>query len=331
MNVSWVIAGGVMAESFFQCPTIDDLMHCVIAEILAHGDKIRPTKGDAIELTGVLLEVASPRARLSLTETRGKLFSCLGELCWYLAKSKDISFIKYYIEKYKDDANGDEISGGYGPRLFEWRGRNQLANVTRVLRSKRDSRNAVIQLYDAEDLERGHRSIPCTTTLQFMLRNGALHMFTCMRSNDVFLGLPHDFFCFTMLQEVLASDLGADLGVYKQAVGSLHLYSKHIDLAEQFLDEGWQPTTDKMPMMPKGDPWPGIKLLLMAESQLRLAGVLSDGILEVVDPYWADLIRLLEILKFKKDKDPDKIKAICGKMASKFYSPFIEKTLSDLT
>ena len=319
-----------MPESYFPCPTIDDLMRRVITAILRDGETIHPSKGDAIELTGVLLEVANARARLSQTETRGKLFSCLGELCWYLAKSKDLSFIKYYIRKYEEDADGNEISGGYGPRLFYWRERNQFAQVTEVLRTKLDSRKAVIQLFDAEDLHRGHKSIPCTTTLQFMLRNGALHVFTSMRSNDVFLGLPHDFFCFTMLQEIMASELGVELGTYKQAVGSLHLYAKDINDAKQFFDEGWQSTTAHMPPMPKGDPWPAIKLLLEAESQIRNSDEPCDGILARVDPYWGDLIRLLQILKCKKNKDSDRINSICGKMASRYYFPFIEKALSDL-
>lgn len=126
-----------MAVSYFPGPTIDDVMRSVIVEIQAHGELTYPTKGNALELTGVLLEVTNPRARLSRTETRGKLFSCLGELCWYLAKSKDVAFIAYYIPKYSDDADGDEISGGYGPRLFNWRGLNQVAKVTDLLKKKR--------------------------------------------------------------------------------------------------------------------------------------------------------------------------------------------------
>ncbi|MBZ5563959.1 MAG: thymidylate synthase [Acidobacteriia bacterium] len=306
-------------------------MRCVIAEIQAHGEMTHPSAGDALELTGVLIEVANPRARLSRTETRGKLFSCLGELCWYLAKSKDLSFITYYIPKYADDADGDEISGGYGPRLFNWRGLNQVEKVTDVLRSKPDSRQAVIQLFDAGDLHRGHKSIPCTGTLQFLLRGGALHMFASMRSNDVFLGLPHDVFCFTMLQEIIASELCVELGTYKQAVGSLHLYTRRMNDAKQFLNEGWQPTEPHMPMMPRGNPWPAITLLLEAESQIRNTGELRDGILTDLDPYWADLIRLLLVFKCKKDKDANQIKELCGKMVSKFYFPFIEKVLSDLT
>ncbi len=102
-----------MPEAHFPGKTLDDVMHDVIKEIQAHGHRIKPTKGEAVELTGVLLKVTDPRARLSRTETRGKLFSCLGELCWYLANSKDLVFISYYILKYRESADGGEIFGGY--------------------------------------------------------------------------------------------------------------------------------------------------------------------------------------------------------------------------
>ena len=60
-----------------------------------------------------------------------------------------------------------------------------------------------------------------------------------MRLNDALVGLPHDVFCFTMLQEIVARSLSVELGGYKHAVGSLHLYKTHVDAAHQFLEEGW--------------------------------------------------------------------------------------------
>jgi thymidylate synthase len=86
-----------MATAFLSEVTLDDLMRSVIEEILNNGNEIKPTKGSAIEVTGVLLELTNPRARLSRTETRGKPFSCLGELCWYLAKTNDLGFISYNL------------------------------------------------------------------------------------------------------------------------------------------------------------------------------------------------------------------------------------------
>jgi len=81
------------------------------------------------------------------------------------------------------------VYGGYGPRLFEQRGHDQVGNVLDLLRSNPQSRRAVIQLFNAEDISRYHREVPCTTTMQFMVRDGRLHMLTTMRSNDAYIGL----------------------------------------------------------------------------------------------------------------------------------------------
>ena len=90
-----------------------------------------------------------------------------------------------------------------------------------LLRDKSTSRRAVIQVFDAVDLTKPHKDIPCTCTLQLLLRDRRLHMLASMRSNDVFKGLPHDVFAFTMLQEIMARSLGVEIGTYKHAVGSL--------------------------------------------------------------------------------------------------------------
>jgi thymidylate synthase len=48
--------------------------------------------------------------------------------------------------------------------------------------------------------------------MQFIVRREELHLFVCMRSNDAFMGLPHDVFAFTMLQELVARLIGCELG-----------------------------------------------------------------------------------------------------------------------
>ncbi len=318
-----------MGVGHFSGGTLDDVMRKAIEAIKACGSRIHPGKGPATELVGVLLEITDPRARLSRTETRGKTFSCLGELCWYLAKSNDLSFISYYIPAYREFADGDIIFGGYGPRLFRWRGLDQFTNVIDLLKTRTDSRKGVIQLFEANDIIETHKDVPCTCTLQFMKREGRIHMFTNMRSNDVFVGLPHDVFCFTMLQELVARSLSVELGTYKHAVGSLHLYDDNADGAEAFLDEGWQSTTP-MPPMPSGDPWPNVDTLLEAESTIRCTGSFDASRLGHLDPYWADLIRLLQVFRCKQDRDADTIETVRAAMSSKVYFPFIDKVLSGL-
>ena len=321
-----------MPDPYFRGDTFDDVLHDVIEHILATGENINPTKGPAKELSGVLLEISNPRARISRTETKGKPFSCLGELLWYLAKTNDLGFITYYIPLYKSFSDdGQTVFGGYGPRLFNWRGMNQFAKVADMLRKKPDSRQAVIQLFDAQDTVTFHKDIPCTCTLQFMIRQNQLNMFTYMRSNDVFVGLPHDIFSFTMLQEIMARTLSVGLGWYKHAVGSLHLYAKSVPNAQRLLGEGWQPTALPMPPMPKGDPQPAIDSVLHAEHSIRTGQSIDTTILSDLDPYWADLIRLLQVFRLSKDGDSNSIQAIGMQMSSSVYRPFISGRLNNLS
>ena len=68
-------------QPYISVPTIDDAMRVVFEEIFEHGQDVDATKGSNREIAGVLIEIGNGRARLSHTETRGKPFSCLGELC----------------------------------------------------------------------------------------------------------------------------------------------------------------------------------------------------------------------------------------------------------
>lgn len=178
---------------YLTAATVDDLLRQVFGKLLKSPNVIRPSRGRARELAGVLLKLENPKARLSRTESKGKLFSALGELLWYLAKTNGLAFINYYLSAYAEESDdGETVYGGYGPRLFDMRGHDQIANVIAGLRKSPDSRRAVIQLFDAADLAKRRVEIPCTCTLQFMIRRRRLHMFTYMRSNDAYLGLPHD-------------------------------------------------------------------------------------------------------------------------------------------
>jgi thymidylate synthase len=105
--------------------------------------------------------------------------------------------------------------------LFHARGFNQVPIVTSILRKKAASRQAVIQLFGADDIVEDHEDVPCTCTLQFFLRRDGLQLLTHMRSNDPNIGLPHDVFCFTMLQEIIARGLGVEPGPYTWSVASI--------------------------------------------------------------------------------------------------------------
>jgi len=311
----------------FSGETLDDLMRDVFKALLAVDGRVSATRGDSAEIIGMHLHLTNPRARLSHTDRKGRIFSGLGEWLWYLSGTDDLEFVSYYLPGYKDESvDGETVHGAYGPRLFNMRGHDQLANVRATLsKNEGTSRRAVVQLFNAEDIAERHKEIPCTCTLQFIKRVGRLHMNACMRSNDAFVGLPHDVFSFTMLQEMMARSLGCDVGEYFHYVASMHLYDDHRGKAEQYVTEGLQPTQNvAMPAMPEKDPDVAIRRLGDIETRLRNGEQLSIGDYDL-DEYWADLARLLQIFRLSKDRDASGVKAVYEQMASRVYDEYIDR------
>jgi thymidylate synthase len=320
----------------FQADTIDDLMRKALTELVNGPFDIKPTRshelGPTSEIIGASLLLKNPLARLSLSETRGKLFSVLGEFLWYLSKGNDLKFVKYYIptyEKFNKPNQDGMIDGGYGPKLFSLHGQyDQVKNVIDLLRKNPFSRRAVIQIFDGADLVK-YPEVPCTCTLQFFSRSEKLHMVTYMRSNDAYFGLPHDIFAFTMLQEIIARSLDLDLGHYYHNVGSLHLYESKKTEVEKYFREGYQNTDVKfaMPAMPHEDPWNEIEKFMKIEANIRLkVDNSSDGL----NSYWADLSRLLLIFSLSIKKDIKGIESIRDQMASSNYDIAIETKIASL-
>lgn len=301
---------------------LDDILYEVYTKLLRKKHIVDTSRGLTSEINGVMLELLNPRARLSRTEIKGTIFSCIGELLWYLSGSNKLDAIQHYIPRYKKDSDdGVTIYGGYGPRLSNMRGKiPQIENIIQLLQTKPNTRRAVIQLFDAEDLTAPHKDIPCTCTMQFLIRASQLEMITYMRSNDAFLGLPHDVFVFTMLQEIIARRLNVELGSYKHFVGSLHLYEINFDSAQQYINEGWQ-SNIPMPSMPKADPSYSIKKILVLEEKIRNGENIDLSTFALPD-YWKDIAILLIIFRTKKQES---ILDLAKEMSSDIFKPYIVK------
>jgi thymidylate synthase len=298
--------------------TLDDAMMELYPQLLRDGETVDTSRGPTIELTAVQLEITAPRSRLSRSQMRGRAFSALGELLWYLSGSDRLAFIETYVRRYRcDSEDGQTIHGAYGPRLFHSLGQDQVRNVIELLKARPNTRRAVIQLFAANDLGEAYKEIPCTIALQFILRRGQLQLISTMRSNDAYWGLPHDVFCFTMIQEIVARAVGVEVGSYVHAAGSMHIYEKFRDDARQFVDEGYQERVS-MPAMPTSDPWPPIQIVLCAEEKIRSGSVLNANDLGL-EPYWADLVRLLQI--FHKQGDATVLQS---EMSFDRYRPYIQ-------
>ncbi|MEV0217807.1 thymidylate synthase [Micromonospora sp. ALFpr18c] len=137
--------------------------------------------------------------------------------------------------------------------------------MVQELRRDRDSKRAVITIYEPrEALVPDNIDVACTLGLQFFVRDGALHCQSYMRANDAFVGVVSDVFSFTGMQEVMARQLGLEVGGLTHSVGSYHLYLNDADRAERVLTEarGMTNPADAFPAMPEGDSWPQIHAVI---------------------------------------------------------------------
>jgi thymidylate synthase len=152
-----------------------------------------------------------------------------------------------------------------------------------------------------------------------------------MRSNDVVVGMTHDVFCFTMIQELVARSLGLPLGTYTHIVGSLHIYDRDAEKVAAYLAEDWQQTAPVMPPMPPGDPITGLSSLLVQEGRLREGGPNSNVELPE-DAYWADLVRLLQIYALTPvgplpPEHGPRIAALTDDLTCRAYGPFVTQRM----
>jgi thymidylate synthase len=141
------------------------------------------------------------------------------------------------------EPNG-RFHGAYGDRVG-----GQVAAVVKKLHDDRDTRQAVITLWDpGRDNEPGKRDYPCTVALNFVIVDDRLELRTLMRSNDVWLGFPYDVFQFTQLQLTVARALRVEPGRYTHGAWSLHIYEEHMGLVDRLIT----PTSDGPSRLPYG-------------------------------------------------------------------------------
>ncbi len=129
------------------------------------------------------------------------------------------------------------------------------------------TRQAAISIFKTEtDISKDTKDVPCTLNIHFMIRDGKLDCFISMRSNDVIWGLPYDIFTFTVLQELMAQELGVGLGKYYHYVNSMHIYEYHFKFAKNIL-EGKQITDYQVAL--NSSSFNNIQGLLKQEKSIR--------------------------------------------------------------
>jgi thymidylate synthase len=193
------------------------------------------------EKLGVQFRIKNPRDRLPYVKARNfSLSYFVAESIWYMSGNNSTDWISRYAPFWKNISDdGRTANSAYGARIFKSHPRIadgeiiQWRYVKEELKRDPDSRRAVIHIRTPDDSLYAVKDVPCTLSLQFFIRDSKLHLHVTMRSSDIILGLPYDVPAFTLMQEVLANELGVELGEYVHTSNSLHCYERDFSVLNE--------------------------------------------------------------------------------------------------
>lgn len=232
--------------------------------VMTNGVECAPRGMKIKEVLGTQLVVEDLRANIIVDPNRDLNYRFMvAEWLWIRDGRNDVRWIEKYnsqITRFSDD--GVTFRGAYGPKL-----RKQWRYLLDSVLNDPDTRQAVATIWEP-GFEQPTKDVPCTCMLQVLLRGGKLHGIVTMRSNDLWLGLPYDFFNFSQIVNGLAGDLNVAPGSMTLQAGSSHLYEPNWSAADNVLNANagmtqWSPI---LPCSPPngltelvdhpGDHWP---------------------------------------------------------------------------
>lgn len=197
--------------------------------------------GRTLEVPRVAISISNPRNRyvFSRSPAINPAFA-IAEVVWIMTGRNDSSFLNYFNRSLPEFAGtSPTYDGAYGHRLRKSFGIDQLARAAESLRANRDSRQVVLQIWDARNdlpLPCGAPAscdVPCNITSMLKIRDNRLEWTQVLRSNDLFRGVPYNFIQFMTMQEIVAGWIGVEPGCYGHLSDSLHVYESDFEIIER--------------------------------------------------------------------------------------------------
>jgi thymidylate synthase len=208
-----------------------------ISEVVSKGIPVAPRGKPCIELRGFQTVTDMNHPVMCVKERKLGYKFMAAEAAWILSGDYRVKSIAKYakaITQFSDD--GETFYGAYGPKI-----RGQLRHVIEALSGDTSTRQAVINIWRENPPKT--KDVPCTISLQFLVRDGVLHVIDTMRSSDLWLGWPYDVFNMSMIARYVRScvhyktGIKYDLGALHLTAGSAHIYEENINACASIAGE----------------------------------------------------------------------------------------------
>ena len=155
--------------------------------------------------------------------------------------------LKDFVERIKTDEDFAQKWGELGPVYGrQWRnfeGVDQLSKALDMIENAPNSRRIIVSAWNPPEIDEMAKAglPPCHTLFQFYIANNKLSCQLYQRSADVFLGVPFNIASYALLTHMIAQVCGLEVGDFIHTLGDAHLYSNHIDQANEQLSRDFRP------------------------------------------------------------------------------------------
>lgn len=216
----------------------------LLNDIRRDGNTVKPRDMPTLELLANQT-VVDMNAPIVTVKARKVSYQFMFAEAWHILSGReDVESLLPYspsIGRFSD--NGTTFEGAYGPRVVR-----QLNYAVKCLIADEDSRQAVITIFSPNPAP--SKDIPCTLSLEFLVRDKKLHCIASMRSSDAWIGYIYDVFNFSaiaayiMLEVNALSSLNISLGNLYLTAGSQHLYEDKYERARDIVSSIHNPEAE---------------------------------------------------------------------------------------
>lgn len=219
---------------------VNEALPSLMHELLEFGEEFGSRAGKTLELTFVGITLERPWQReITSPSRKANVAAQIAETMWVLSGRNDVAGLLHYLPRAADFSDdGATWRAGYGPRLRNYHGVDQIGYIVETLRANPSSRQAVCTIWDPTVDTSPGKDIACNNWLTFSCRGGKLDLMVGIRSNDAMWGWSGiNAFEWSVLLEVVAGMSGLEVGQLHFATTSFHLYEQHWAKAQKLADE----------------------------------------------------------------------------------------------
>lgn len=169
-----------------------------------------------------------------LTSRYTPVKSAFREIAWiWLFKSNNVKDLRTRLDcRFWDEWEraDNTIGKAYGYQIDKpvYNNKSQLHYIVETLKKDPNSRRCISEIWNVDDLP-DMQLTPCVHLTQWSVAGDELILEVKSRSSDVGLGLVSNILQYSILQKMIADELGLKVGEFIWSSHNYHIYDRHIE------------------------------------------------------------------------------------------------------